>query len=616
MGVTAQRYAGVIAATFLLALVVSWSPVGRQFDYWTYDLLLRANPPPPRPSRSLLIAIDEESLNAFGGLLAVRKPLARALELLARNKPSAVAVDLVISEPRGSEQDGALAAAVAKIPNIVLATSLRADGDGWEKPIPALAEHAALGHVHAEPDADGVCRRILLAKAAGRERFWAMGLEAYRLSLGVPYVQETERGLELGESFIPASPRRDRELLIRFPNPASPIERISLRELLERPELAARARGRVVFVGVRVLGGIDRYLMTPYSDGVPASGVDINAAVYETLAAGRFLTPLSPLVALVLSAFIAFGVAWLFWRLRAPQPWRLAAPGLLLAGAHLVPPIAFAQQRVAPTAQLIFPAWAVFGVAAGFYYLVLRRNLDQAERQTERYRRAVHYVTHEMRTPLTAIQGSSELISKYNLSDEKRREIGELIHRESRRLGKMVEMFLSVERLSAGQLELKRRRVPLDELLDACLSRLEPLAQRKRIRVTSQIPAGLAAWGDREFLEYACYNLLSNAVKYSPAETAITVRAFEQDSRVLISVEDQGYGMDPAEIPNIFQKFYRASTAAKSGEQGTGLGLAIVEEIVVQHGGSIRVESELGRGSRFTIDLPQDASVATAGGKR
>ncbi len=616
MGATGKRYAGALAAAFLLGSALSWSPVGRQFDFWAYDMLLRAAPPAAEPSRSLIVAIDEASLNEFGGLLAIRAPLARALEALAAREPAAVAIDLVFSEERGLEADAALTAAISKLPKVVLAASLRADGEGWEEPFPALAARATLGHVHAEPDADGVCRRILLAKVAGRDRLWAMGLEAYRLSLGAAYLQETERGLELGRTFVPASPRRDRELLIRFPNPASQAERISLRDLLASPELAERARGRVVFVGVRVLGGLDRYLMTPYSDGVPASGVDINAAVYETLAGGRFLQPLSASIVLVLSGLLAAAIAAAFWRLRRlPRAW-LALPGLLLAAAHAAPALAFAAERTAPAAQLVFPAWATFGVGAGFYFLILRRNLEEAEQQRERYQRAVHYVTHEMRTPLTAIQGSSELISKYDLSDDKRREIGELIHRESRRLGKMVEMFLSVERLSAGQLELKRRAVALDELMTACLTRIEPLAAHKRIRVESDVAGGRTAWGDAEFLEYACYNLLTNAVKYSPAETAITVRALNQGSRALISVEDQGYGMDPAEIPNIFRKFYRASTAVKSGEQGTGLGLAIVEEIVAQHGGSIRVESAVGRGSRFTIELPADASAVTAGGRR
>ena len=166
-------------------------------------------------------------------------------------------------------------------------------------------------------------------------------------------------------------------------------------------------------------------------------------------------------------------------------------------------------------------------------------------------------------------------------------------------------MFLSVERLRAGQLELQRRAVGADDILARCIERVLPLACRKQIRIEHSGGTGDSIWGDPEFLDYACYNLLTNAVKYSPANTSITVRAWHHHENVRISVEDHGYGMDENEIKQIFQKFYRTSRAQQSSQDGTGLGLAIVEEIVVQHGGSIEVESRINRGSRFTLSLPR-----------
>jgi signal transduction histidine kinase len=186
-----------------------------------------------------------------------------------------------------------------------------------------------------------------------------------------------------------------------------------------------------------------------------------------------------------------------------------------------------------------------------------------------------------------------------------------LIHRESQRLARMVEIFLSVERLSSGQLQLHREVIDADEILSTCVERALPLAGRKQITIDHHAGGRNPIWGDREFLEYACYNLVANAVKYSPAQTAITVRSWQDRGSVLISVEDRGYGMDAQELRNIFQKFYRTKRAQESGESGTGLGLAIVEEIVVQHGGTIEVESRVNQGSRFTVSLPR-ASEAQA----
>ena len=230
-----------------------------------------------------------------------------------------------------------------------------------------------------------------------------------------------------------------------------------------------------------------------------------------------------------------------------------------------------------------------------------------AEAQRDRYQQAVHYVTHEMRTPLTAIQGSSELMGRYNLNEDKRKEMASLIHRESRRLARMVEMFLSVERLSAGQVELKREPVSGVELLSTCVERARPLAERKQIRLSLAAGRGAEEWilGDREFLEYACNNLITNAIKYSPSGTEILAGAERSGEAVRISVADHGYGMDEQEVKRIFQKFYRTRKAQESGEAGTGIGLALVEEIVVGHGGSIEVASRVNQGSRFTLVLPR-----------
>jgi signal transduction histidine kinase len=215
-----------------------------------------------------------------------------------------------------------------------------------------------------------------------------------------------------------------------------------------------------------------------------------------------------------------------------------------------------------------------------------------------------------MRTPLSAIQGSSELISRFALTEEKRKQIAQLINSESKRLARMVEIFLNVERLSAGQMELKRETIPVREMVELCLERVQPLAERKRIAVVVEpMLDNMQVTGDGELMEYACYNLLTNAVKYSPQRTEVRVSAWKESGHVRIAVKDQGIGMDQKEVKQIFQKFYRTKKAEESGEAGTGIGLSIVQQIVEQHGGEIDVVSQPGAGSCFTVVLP--AAVAT-----
>jgi signal transduction histidine kinase len=218
-----------------------------------------------------------------------------------------------------------------------------------------------------------------------------------------------------------------------------------------------------------------------------------------------------------------------------------------------------------------------------------------------------------MRTPLSAIQGSSELISRYALTEEKRKQIAQLINSESKRLARMVEVFLSVERLSAGQMELKHEIIGVKQMMEICVQRVGPLADRKHIAVAlAPIADDLQITGDRELMEYACYNLLTNAVKYSPQRTEVVVSAWKDDHNVRLAVQDQGIGMDQKEVKQIFKKFYRTKKAEESGEAGTGIGLSIVQQIVEQHGGRIDVSSRPGEGSCFTLVLPAMAHTAVS----
>ena len=169
-----------------------------------------------------------------------------------------------------------------------------------------------------------------------------------------------------------------------------------------------------------------------------------------------------------------------------------------------------------------------------------------------------------MRTPLTAIQGSSELIGRYgSMPEAKRKADGRLINSESKRLARMIETFLSVERLSDGQTEMKHERFPLQELVEA-LRRARPAPCREQATSKSTFskmpPDDLT--GDRELMEYAVYNLLTNAVKYSPARTRVSVYGEdERGDRVRLSVEDQGIGMDKNEVGRVFSKSSTARNA-------------------------------------------------------
>jgi len=163
-------------------------------------------------------------------------------------------------------------------------------------------------------------------------------------------------------------------------------------------------------------------------------------------------------------------------------------------------------------------------------------------------------------------------------------------------------------------MDLKQERFPLHDLVERCASRARPLAENKSIEIQIAELPGDDLIGDRELMEYAVYNLLTNAVKYSPPKTRVTVYGEnDKGNCVALSVEDQGIGMDRKEVAKIFEKFYRTKKAEQSGEMGTGIGLSIVKQIVNEHGGTIHVESEPGKGSKFTLTLKRASSAKAEG---
>jgi signal transduction histidine kinase len=384
-----------------------------------------------------------------------------------------------------------------------------------------------------------------------------------------------------------------------------PIPTLSLKRLIDDPSQAAQLRNKVVFIGATSQTENDRFF-TPFHGSIPTNGIEINANAFETIAQGLFLldVPYAWELLFAMAVTVAAGLAFRY----LPGWQAYAAEGVVLIAAMSAPYVFFTYQRVFSFSMALFTAWLTFVTAAAWYHLVARKNWLKERSSRERYQQAMHFVTHEMRTPLSTIQGSSELISRFALTDEKRKQIALMIHSESKRLARLVEIFLNVERLSAGQMELKHENISIKDLLEVCVDRVRPLSERKHIGVTLE-PVGeeLHITGDRELIEHSCYNLLTNAVKYSPQRTQVTASAWQENGHVRIAIEDQGIGLDHKEVKQIFQKFYRTRKAEESGEAGTGIGLSIVQQIVEQHGGEIEVKSQPGAGSCFTLVLPTAA---------
>jgi two-component system, OmpR family, phosphate regulon sensor histidine kinase PhoR len=228
-------------------------------------------------------------------------------------------------------------------------------------------------------------------------------------------------------------------------------------------------------------------------------------------------------------------------------------------------------------------------------------------RRLERVRQDfVANVSHEFRTPLTAIQGFAETLLSGALEDPaNRRRFVEIIREHATRLARLTEDLLKLSRIEAGQLKLEFRPVSVAQLIESCVETAHFKAVPRQLAVSVHLPDELpAVRGDSNNLQEVLQNLLDNALQYTPAGGKIDVSASCSDGRVIVTVADTGIGIPQVEQERIFERFYRVDAARSREAGGTGLGLSIARHIMEAHGGRLWVESAVGEGSRFHFSIP------------
>jgi PAS domain S-box-containing protein len=243
-------------------------------------------------------------------------------------------------------------------------------------------------------------------------------------------------------------------------------------------------------------------------------------------------------------------------------------------------------------------------LAAGNQQLELRNR--EVERATRLKSKFLASMSHELRTPLNAIVGFSELLADGEPGElnEKQKRFVNHIKQGSAHLLQLINDILDLSKIEAGQLELRWEDFRVEDALPEVLSTIAPLAMKKNIQVQHEIEAGLSVHADRVRFKQVLHNLLSNAVKFTPKNGRIDIDCVEERNEVWISVTDTGIGIRAEDQELVFEEFRQVEGASDAAQEGTGLGLAITKRLVEQQGGKLSLESELGKGSRFTFTLP------------
>jgi signal transduction histidine kinase len=219
--------------------------------------------------------------------------------------------------------------------------------------------------------------------------------------------------------------------------------------------------------------------------------------------------------------------------------------------------------------------------------------------------------SHELKTPLTAIKATAELLLAYEFDATQRGEMLGDIYRQAERLELLIREILDASQLDSGRMPLEPYEVDLRSTLAEVLDELQ--TQMGETRLTVRFPAAMPkVWADKRKLSQILVNLITNAIKYSPESSSVVVTATVGNDSVRVGVKDRGIGIKPEDQQRLFKKFQRIPDPSTRRTSGTGLGLYIVKGLVELHGGTVDVESAYGKGSTFYFTLPLAPQTARA----
>ncbi|MCL4808082.1 MAG: CHASE2 domain-containing protein [Thermoanaerobaculia bacterium] len=535
------------------------------------DVLLRALTSRPVTGVAV-VAVDEESLSVEGPWPWPRARLAAVADAVRAAGARAVVLDVLLVEP--GDGDETLATSLERIPT-VLAAGLDARA-GWLLPAPALRDAGTLAQVSFDVDHDGVVRRFSATKQRDGLALPSLPVAAASLAQGAA------RPVPVGRVLVPDFRRRPRDV------PVVGVSRL----------LAGRAgealRGKVVLLGVTAAGLGDRYVSPGSPSGTPEPGVLVQAAAACGILEGELLRAVPPPASGLIAAAFA-GLVLLAGRGARRRP--------LLVSAAALPPLLGAALLAAgvelPLATLTLATLlAVLAVEAR----AARRGETEAARATALRadeREARRAAVHDLKTPLTAVRGLTQLLSGFDLSEAERARVVAMVGEETERLGGMIESLNAVEKMQLAEFESAARPVDLGAL---AARRAAALGAGAAGRVSAEAREGVLVLGDEPLLSRVVDNLVGNALKFSPPSSPVRLAVALRGREAVLTVADEGPGIPESERARIFARFERGS--GTDAVEGLGLGLSLVSEVVTWHGGRVAVKSAGRTGSLFEVVLP------------
>lgn len=578
-------------------------------EYTAYDTRLQLSPRPRVSEHVVLLPIEHETLKRLK-----REPEALdwavVLQKLAQAQPAAVVSFVNPSQIQGSYDDLTLLSEVARrlpfsfgendLPKTGLAKldALAAPFENLPiEPAPKTADRTVLAK-------DGVTRRLILTYE-----------NQFTLH---PRLASQFNGLQNPASYQGAFEFLDStQMLIRFRGKGS-YPKVNFIDVLEDKLDPKAVRGKIVLIGKDTMETASDYVTTPLSKELLAlSQLEMHANILDTLIFNQAPRFSPEWIKILLTFLVALVTMYIVLSVRPGKGLLMLFSGvtvflivslLVFAVSSWVLPVAHPLVAVFICYYFVIPYRLIVENRKSWEYYQKNRLLTQVEELKSNFLRMM---SHDLKTPLARIQGMTEVIRKEPgpLSETQQRAI-ETITESSEELTDFIGSILSLTRIESKELKLQLRSRDVNQLIRETVKKHDFHARRKGIEIVMELEPLFSIKVDEDLLKTVFANLLENAIKYSPENTKILISTEEIENEVLVQVADQGRGIPVEETPHIFDRFFRAKNS-RGNTAGNGLGLYLVRYFVELHNGRIEVESEIDRGSTFTVRLPMNLNSET-----
>ncbi|MGV8970624.1 MAG: sensor histidine kinase [Microbacteriaceae bacterium] len=283
-------------------------------------------------------------------------------------------------------------------------------------------------------------------------------------------------------------------------------------------------------------------------------------------------------------------------------------------GGPLVKEVALARGPFGEASIFLSVRVAMLGAR---YVLLLADDRTESYRLDDVRRDFVANISHELKTPIGAVGLLAEALAEAADDSVQVKRFAKRLTKESDRLARITKEIIELSRLQAADALTKPELVEIDQVVSLAIDQNRVAADSSKVQLVSGGDAGAEVYGDEALLVVALHNLIANAVHYSPKGTRVGIGVSVSDGVVEIAVTDQGIGIVEADLDRVFERFYRIDPARSRNTGGSGLGLSIVKHVAQNHGGDVRVWSQVGHGSTFTLRLPEaNQAIAASLGEK